>query len=162
MQWERSPFLSCILLVILTLVLFVPATARAATSSSFVSADASVQTAFLAVHSAEARGGNVSGLDAQLNTAIGLIQSANSENSTNPAQATRDLQNATNIAQSVEAEAPTIGQQGASARQLQLEVSIGLAAVMVAVAAALYVMGDRISRRLWLRMYGGYVVRKVG
>jgi len=144
------------------LLLWCPAAARAASEASFASAYSSVQSAFVGVHNAEARGGNVTSLVAQLDGALSLIQTASNENSSNPSQAGRDLQNATTIALSVEAAAPSVGQQGATARQAQFALSIGLAAVIVAVASALYVFGDRIYHRLWLRAYGGYLVKKVG
>jgi hypothetical protein len=152
--------LACIALVLL--VLSGPFSSQAASAPSFVGAETSVQSAFLAVHAAEARGGNVTGLVGRLDQALSLILSADELNSTNPSLASKDLQNATVMAQGVQADAPNVGQQGAAARQLQYEVSIGLAALIVAVAAALYFYGDRLYRRLWLRAYGGYVVRKVG
>jgi len=104
----------------------------------------------------------VSALVAELNGALTLIQKASSENSTNPGQAANDLNSAEAVAAGVKASAATVGQQGIAARQSQFELSIGSVIVIVGIAIALYVYGDRIYYRLWLRMYGSHVVRKGG
>jgi hypothetical protein len=136
--------------------------AGAATQTQFSAADTAVQTAFIAVHNADAKGGNVSSLIAQLNEAIQMIQAAQALNATNPAGALADLGNATTLANEVAAAAPAVGDQGASAKQSQFDVSVGSAIAIVVIAAAIYAFGDRIYRGAWLRMYGGYVVRKIG
>lgn len=135
---------------------------RAASPSDFAGASGSIGTAYLAVSRAQQDGGNVSGLVTNLNVALELYTKAQSENSSNPARALADLQNATTIAQQVALEAPGIGQTGAAARQAQEYISVGSAVAIVAVAALLYVYGERIYHRLWLRMYSGYLVKKVG
>ena len=129
---------------------------------SFGGASAAVQDAFVAVQSAGADGGNVTSLVAQLNSALALVQKASAENSSNPGQASADLQSALGIAQGVQASAGSVAQQGMAARQLQLEISIVSAIAMVGIAVALYVYGDRLYHRLWLRIYGDYVVKTVG
>lgn len=121
-----------------------------------------MQSAFLAVQTAGKDGGDITSLVAQLNGALALVQRASSENSTDPAQASSDLQSALSIAQQVQSAAAAVAQQGTTARQLQEEVSVASAAVIVGVAVALYFYGDRIYRRVWLRVYGSHVVRKVG
>ena len=136
--------------------------ASAADQASFAGTSYTLKTAFLAVQTAGKDGGNVTSLLVQLNTALDLVQNASAENSTNPSQASTDLQSALGIAKGVQSAAATVAQQGMSARQLQLELSVGSAAVIVGIAIVLYVYGDRIYRRLWLRMYRGYVVKKVG
>lgn len=134
----------------------------AASPATFSSASGAISTAFVAVHQAGNDGGNVTGLVASLNAALQLYSQAEAENATQPAKASSDLTNATQIANGVSAEAPAIGQQGAAARQTQLELSIGSATVIVVLAALIYVFGDRIYRRAWLRLYSGYTVKKVG
>ena len=129
---------------------------------SFGGASAAVQDAFVAVQSAGADGGNVTSLVAQLNSALALVQKASAENSSNPGQASADLQSALGIAQGVQASAGSVAQQGMAARQLQLEISIVSAVAIVGIAVALYVYGDRLYHRLWLRIYGDYVVKTVG
>ena len=129
---------------------------------SFGGASAAVQDAFVAVQSAGADGGNVTSLVAQLNSALALVQKASAENSSNPGQASADLQSALGIAQGVQASAGSVAQQGMAARQLQLEISIVSAVAMVGIAVALFVYGDRLYHRMWLRIYGDYVVKTVG
>ncbi len=139
-----------------------PYPASAATQAQVSSANSQIQSAFVAVHGAEKSGGDVSSLVSQLNDAVSLVGAAQAENSTNPAQAAADLANATSIAQVVSAAAGPVGQRGASVRQAQGLLSVGSAAAIVVVAVMIYVYGDRVYRRAWLRLYGGYVVRKVG
>jgi len=121
-----------------------------------------VQQAFVAVQSAGKDSGNVTSLVTELNVALTLIQNASLENSTKPAQADSDLNSALAIAQRVQASAATVGHQGIAARQFQFDLSVGSAIAIVGIAIALYVYGDRIYYRLWLRMYGSHVVRKGG
>ena len=152
-----------LLVVILGVVLMTGASQVYAASQTSVSgASSAVQSAFVVVQAAGKDGGNITNLAAQLNSALGLIQKASAENSSNPAQASADLQAALAIAQQAQSSAANVAQQGTSARQLQLELSISSAVVIVAIAVALYVYGDRIYRRLWLRMYRGQVVKKIG
>ena len=133
-----------------------------ASQESFGGASAAVQNAFVAVQSAGNDGGNVTSLVEQLNSALALVQKASAENSSNPGQASADLQSALGIAQGVQASAGSVAQQGMAARQLQLEISIVSAVAIVGIAVALYVYGDRLYHRLWLRIYGDYVVKTVG
>lgn len=134
----------------------------AASQSSFSGASSAVQGAFVAVQTAGNDGGNITSLLSQLNAALVLVQKASMENSSNPAQATADLQSALTIAQQVQSSAPGVAQQGVSARHLQIEFSVISAVVILDIAVALYFYGDRIYRRLWLRIYGSHVVKKVG
>jgi hypothetical protein len=121
-----------------------------------------VQQGFIALQAAGKDGGKVSSLVGQLNEALVLIQKAASENASSPGQAATDLQEAISIAQGVRASAASVAQQGMSARQLQLEVSLGSAIAIVLVAVTLYIFGDGIYRRLWLRVYADHVVRRNG
>jgi hypothetical protein len=151
------------LVFIAVLLLMVePPVTSAATQASFTGTSSAVQSAFVAVQMAGTDGGNITSLVTQLNGALVLLQKASAENSTDPAQASADLQSALAIAQEVRSAAATVGQQGISARQFQFDVSVASAIAIVGAAVALYLYGDRIYRRLWLRMYGGQVVRKAG
>ena len=134
----------------------------AASQASFNGASSAVQSAFVAVQAAGRDGGNVTSLVAQLNGALALVQKASAENSSSPAQAAIDLQSASSMAQGVQTSAATVAQQGTSARQFQLGLSIGSAILIIGIAIALYAYGDRIYRRAWLRMYRGQVVKKTG
>jgi hypothetical protein len=151
-----------VIVLVLALSSMVALRAEAATQSQVSDANAAIQSAFVSTHSAESSGGNVSSLVAKLNLAIQLVQKATAENATNPAQASTDLSNASSIAQSVGASAGAVGRQGASAKQAQQVLSLGSAGAIVVVAALIYAFGDRIYRRAWLRLYGGYVVKRVG
>ena len=150
-----------ILLVAMALVLFANP-ALAAAPPVFVGASNSIGTAFIAVDHAQQLGGNVTGLVASLNVALGLYMRAQAENSSDPSRAAADLQNATTIAQEVSLEAPAIGTDGSAARQAQEEVSIGAAVAIIAIGVLLYLYGERIYHRLWLRLYSGYVVKEIG
>ena len=46
------------------------------------------------------------------------------------------------------------------ARQLRLYESLGTVAATLGIAALAYLMGDRVYRRLWLRVYRNHVVKK--
>jgi predicted PurR-regulated permease PerM len=134
----------------------------AASQASFNGASSAVQSAFVAVQTAGRDGGNTTSLVSQLNGALALVQKAFTENRSSPAQAAIDLQSAASIAQGVQSSAATVAQQGTSARQFQLGLSIGSAIVIIGIAVALYAYGDRIYRRTWLRVYRGHVVKKNG
>jgi hypothetical protein len=153
------------LAVVALAVLFMASTATQASAAgpgTFASASSAIASAYLAVNQAHSDGGNVTALVASLNVALGLYATAQAENATRPSLAATDLQNATVIAQTVASEAPAIGTQGLAARQAQEELSLGSAAAIVVIAALVYVFGDRIYRRAWLRVYSGFVVKKVG
>jgi len=156
--------LKAALLAVLTLLFLTIGTqaTTAASPASFNAVSSAVQSAFVAVQAAGKDGGNTTSLVTKLNGALALVQKASGENKSNPAQASVDLQSALSIAQGVQASAPAIAQQGLSARQFQLFLSLSSAFVIVCVAAAIYLFGDKIYRRLWLRIYGNHVVRKVG
>lgn len=151
-------------LVVVGAVLLLPGAtaARAATPSQVSGAEAQIQSAFVATHSAEMEGGNVTSLVALLDQAVEMVQTAEQDNSTNPAVSAADLANATQIAMGVSAQAGPVGQAGASARQAELYVSLGSAAAIVGVAGAAHALGDRLVRRVWLRLYSKHLVRKVG
>ena len=151
-----------LIVVVVSLMVIASPPASAAGKASFSGASSAVQSAFVAVQTAGRDGGNTTSLVAQLNGALELVQKASVENSSNPAQASVDLQSALSIAQAVQSSAAGVAQQGISARQLQFELSITSAVAIVGVAVALYVYGDRIYRRLWLWIYGSHVVRKIG
>jgi hypothetical protein len=134
----------------------------AASPSDFSSASDSIEVAYVAVNHAQQSGGNVTALVSRLNAALELYMRAESENSTDPTKARSDLQNATQIAQQVGTDAPAVAQAGQAARQAQEYLSVGGAAAIIAIAALIYLYGDRLYRALWLRLYGNHTVRGVG
>ena len=155
-----SRTLLCLLLVLVALSLCSRTNSASAITQAQVStANGEVQSAFASAYAAEKSGGNVSSLDAKLNDAIQLVQKAEGENSTDTAQATADLQNATTLAQSVIAESPSVSHAGSAGRQRTEITSAGTALATVVVAALTYVFGGRIYRRAWLRLHRDYVVR---
>lgn len=139
-----------------------PPPSTAATGQDFASSSAAISQAYLAVSAAQKDGGNVTGLVASLNTAVGLYSEAQAENGTSPAAAAQHLAEASATAQQVAQAAPGIGRAGLAARQFQEEVSLGAAVAIVALGAVLYVFGERIYHRLWLRAYSRHLVRKIG
>jgi hypothetical protein len=152
--------LVCLLLVLVALsVLFRADSATAVTQAQVSSANSEIQSAFASAYDAEKSGGNVSTIDARLNEAIQLVQAAETENATDPAQATADVQNATAVAQSVVAASPSVAQTGSAARETTELTSVSAAAAVVVAAALTYVFGGRVYRRAWLRAYKDYVVR---
>jgi hypothetical protein len=130
-----------------------------ASTSAFGTATSAIDSAYVAVLSAQHDGGNVSFLTAKLNTALGLVENAQAENATDPSGATLDLQNATRISLQVSNEGPTVAQEGASLRQTTMLVSIGTASAIVIIAALVYVFGGRLYRGIWLYIYRNYTVR---
>ncbi|HKW04682.1 MAG TPA: hypothetical protein VJN71_05225 [Nitrososphaerales archaeon] len=132
---------------------------NAASGSDFSSANNSINSAFSSIFAAQKDGGNVTSLIAKLNTAVALLSKAQSENATNPPQATSDLQNATQIAQQVTSEAPPVASAGRSAVQFNEAVSISSAAGIIIIAALIYIYGGRIYHRTWFYLYKKYLVR---
>jgi len=161
MPWRRLPVVLILIIVVSTMVLRVGGT-YAASQTDYSSAMQQIGSAFSATYAADQQGGNVTSLVSQLNSALQLVAKANSENATQPSQATADLQQAVTIAKGVQTLAGGVGQTGASARQAQFYISVGSAVAIVAAASLIYIFGDRIYRRLWLRIYGGYEVKKIG
>ncbi len=153
---------SLILAILTTLGLslhFLVLPAGAVTQSDLSGANTAIQSAFTATYNAEKSGGNVSSLVNELKTAVQLVQKASAENATNPAQASIDLGNATQLAQRVAAQSLPVAQAGSAARQSLRLRSVGSAAAIVVIAALVYLYGGRVYHRLWLRMYRDYVVR---
>jgi len=136
--------------------------AQAATNAEFSTTTNAIGSAFVAAHNAGQDGGNVSELVATLNVALNLLQRAQAENATNPAQAAADLQNATSMAAGVTAASASAAQAGNAARQVTVETSIGGASAIVIAAVLIYLLGDRIFRRLWIFVYRNFVVRPSG
>ena len=134
----------------------------AASQNSFSAASSNVQSAFVAVQTAGRDGGNITSLVAQLNGALVLIRKAAAENASNPVQASADLQSALSIAQGVQSSAPAVAQMGRASRQMTVLISTETAYAIIFSAVLIYIFGDRIYHRLWLRMYRGHVVKKVG
>jgi hypothetical protein len=131
-----------------------------ASSSAFGATTSAIDSAYVALLSAQHDGGNVSLLTAKLNTALGLVAKAQAENATDPGGATLDLQNATRIALQVSNEGPTVAQEGASLRQTVMAVSVGTAGAIVIIAALVYVFGGRLYRGIWFYIYRNHTVRK--
>jgi len=155
-----SKGLLCLLLALVTVSLCSRVDGAAAVTQAQVSgANSEIQAAFASAYTAEKSGGNVSALDAKLNQAIQLVQKAETENATSPAQATGDLQNATALAQSVASESPSVSQAGSAARQTTEITSASAASAIVVVAALTYIFGGRVYRKAWLRLHRDYVVR---
>jgi hypothetical protein len=136
--------------------------AAGATPAQVSEANGAIQAAYLSIYDASKSGGNVSSLVSQLNSAIQLVQTAETANATDPAKASSDLANATSMANGVAAAAGPAGQQGVQAKQLRLEASAGSVAVILAAAALVYAFGDRVYRKAWLGLYRNHVVRRVG
>jgi len=145
-------------MVLVECLLMSSGSAHAASPTDFSSATKSIDSAFVATCGAGQSGGNVSQLVARLNIALSLVSEAQAENGTNPAKAAIDLQNATQIAESVAASSPSISQLGSESRQATVATSEETALAIVIAAALIYIFGDRVYRRLWLFVYRGFLV----
>ena len=132
--------------------------ASGAAASDFSSANSAINSAYTATLAAQQKGGNVSQLVSQLNSAISLLQKASRENSTNPSGALSDLQNATRIAGGVITQAPSIAAVGSASIQSRDVLSISSAVAIGIIALLLYIFGERIYRRLWYYLYKEYLV----
>ncbi|MHB1907960.1 MAG: hypothetical protein ACYCQJ_03695 [Nitrososphaerales archaeon] len=146
-------------LALITIIVLCSTHTFAASSADFSSANNAIASAFAATSAAEQRGGNVTGLTTMLNEAAILVQKAQSENSTNPNQSTLDLQNATQIANKVSSLAPSVGDSGAFAKEVQTAESIGASIGIVVGAILLYIFGERLYRVFWLYLYRNYTLR---
>jgi hypothetical protein len=137
-----------------------PSTASAASSSQFSQANSAIENAYTAVYNSQVQNhGNVSNLIDQLNVATQLLNSAISENSTNPAQATSDLLNAESIAQQVTNETASVSSAGMKVYQFRTYESIGVAVAIVTAAGLIYVFLDFIYKRWWFDTFQNYSVR---
>lgn len=134
----------------------------AANSSNFTSANSAINSAFSATRGAEQSGGNVSALIAKLNVALSLVQKAQSENASNPTQASLDLQNATQIADQVSTSAPSVARAGSAARETQYAESIGSSIAIVILALLVYLYGARVYHLVWFYLYKNHLVKKGG
>jgi hypothetical protein len=135
------------------------ATSFATNQNDFSSANNAITSAFVATHNAEEKGGNVSSLIVALNEALDLVERAQSENSTNPIQASVDLQNATQFAEKVSNESIGIAESGSAARSARSTESVGVSVVIILAAVLIYIFGGRIYRRAWIYLYKDYVAR---
>ena len=125
-------------------------TSLGASQSDFSVTNDAITSAFVTTRIAEAKGGNVSSLVTMLNEALALVQKAQSENSTNPSQASTDLQNATQLAEQVSSDSVGIAQSGSSANSTRTTESIGASVGIIVIAILVYIFGGRIYRRAWL------------
>lgn len=153
------PFALCTTALLLFVILCFGFYSSAVSSTDYSNASNAINSAFVATYNAEKSGGNVTLLISQLNSALALVQRAQSENSSNPAQASADLQNATRIANLVASEASAVGQQGQSSLTIRNSESVAGAVVIVVFAALAYIYGGRLYRRVWLLLYRNYVVK---
>ncbi len=136
-------------------------TSVAATPSDFSNATKAISSAFSATYDAEEKGGNVSSLVSTLNQALALVQKAQSENTSNPSQASTDLENAAQLADSVSSQSVAIGQSGASAKSTVVMESVGSSVAIIVIALLVYIFGGQIYRKIWFRLYRSFIVRPV-
>ena len=137
---------------------FVPASSASAQTSSQVNAQ--IAQAYSSVLGAESSGGNVTSLVAELNSAISLVQQADSINATNPARAQSLYSQASALAQQVISAAPAVAAAGRAA-VFDAQVSLAVeTAVLGALAVLAYVYVPRLFWCFWLRTHRGWRVKK--
>ena len=145
---KSPPGLAAVIIVVLVLA---SASVPAAKAQTATQVQSQIGQAFAAVQSAEQAGGNVTALVAKLNSAIGLVQEANSVSASDPARAASLLAQASTLAQEVTNAAPSAaaaGRASVAAGQLDLVIET---VVLAALAAAAYVCVPRLFWGLWLR-----------
>jgi len=132
-----------------------------ALAQSAGSVHAQIDQAFLAVHAAEADGGNVTSLVSTLNQAISLTERADSLNSTNPQSAAPMYSQAYSLASSVLQGAPTVAAQGRATVSASTTEFYSETVVLAALAVVAYFFTSRVFWRAWLRAHKGWRVKKV-
>lgn len=157
---SHSKFIGAFALILLVALAPLNNHASAASPTDFASANSAINAAFLVTYNAEQSGGNVASLVAKLNSAIALVQRAQSENASNSSQASIDLQSAVQIAQQVSSEAPTVGQSGTAAKQTLFAETIGGIFAIAIFGILVYIYGGRIYRMIWFIVYRNHVVRR--
>jgi competence protein ComGC len=133
-------------------------TTTTASQSSFQSANSEILSAYAQIYNIEHNGGNASDLVSEINVAISFYNRAVDENSTNPSQAAQDLQNATEIASSVQSQAIPLAEKAESQRTLQTVAEIGGSVVVIIVAVLVYIFGGRIYDWIWLYQRRDYSI----
>jgi hypothetical protein len=156
---RRSAPVVFAVLAVLVLALSVAAapTARAQTSSQV---RAQIGEAYVAVLQAEQSGGNVTSMVAQLNSALSLVQQADSINGTDPSQAQALYSQASSIAGQVIQSAPAVASAGAAATSTAETYLAVETVVLAGLAVVAYLYTPRIFWSLWLRVHRGWRVKK--
>jgi hypothetical protein len=152
--------LACLVLILCSSL--VAGSAEAASSADLATASSAIAAGFLATHNAEKQGGNGSALTAKLDMALALVAAAQAENSTDPVAASAALANATQIAMGVQAQAPQVGREGATAGRTKVEESVGGAAAILIVASLIYLLGESLFNRAWLYVHKDYLASRTG
>ncbi len=138
------------LLVLLILSFASPYSSSQTSQASFQTANNAIISAYSQVRTIAHDGGNATIFVARLNLAINLYNKAQSENVSNPSQALSDLQNATQIANSVQNEATPIAQKLEAQTQNQNYVEIGGSVAVVIAATLAYFYGGALYDWIWL------------
>jgi hypothetical protein len=144
--------------LLITILLVGPAPVLAQGSGG---ARAQIDQAFLAVHSAEADGGNVTSLVLTLNQAINLTERADAMNSTNPTGAAALYSQAYSLASNVLQQAPAVAAQGRNSIAATTTDFYAETIVLGALAVVAYFFTPRVFWWLWVRIYGGWRVKRV-
>jgi hypothetical protein len=122
---------------------------------------AQIDQAFLAIHAAEADGGNVTSLVSTLNQAINLTEKADSLNSTSPQGAASLYSQAYSLASGVVQGAPAVAAQGRAAVSASTTEFYAETIALAALAVVGYFFTPKLFWRAWLRAHKGWRVQKV-
>lgn len=155
-RMKQSTTKLCIILLIVTVVLFSGAFAFVGAQVSVIS-DAENQTtqAYLAIVAADKAGGDVDGLIVQLNSAINLTAQAKELVISNPAQASDLADQARLIALNVTQNASVVEQSALSSFPV---VEVGVAVGALVLGVVVYFVGPRVFWRAWFRFRRNYLV----
>jgi hypothetical protein len=129
------------------------------TQTNFQNANSAISAAYVQIYNIQHNGGNASIFAARLNVAIGLYNKAELENASNPSQAALDLENATQIANSVQSQASPVAQKFEAQKEQQNFFSIGASVAVVVATILIYFFGGRIYDWIWMYQRKDYVVR---
>jgi hypothetical protein len=138
-------------LLVLILCFASPYSSSSQTSqASFQTANNAILSAYSQVRTIAHDRGNATIFVAKLNLAINLYNKAQGENASDPSQALSDLQNATQIANSVQNEAAPIARQLETQRQNENYLEIGGSVAVVVAATLVYFYGGALYDWIWL------------
>jgi hypothetical protein len=149
------------LLAIVALTVTLVCSLAPATAQGSGPSRAQIDQAFVAIHEAEAEGGNVTPLISTLNQAINLTQTADRLNATNPQGAASLYSRASSLTSNVLQSAKTIAAQG---RTEQGALTIGLyeeTGALGALALVVYFVTPEAYWRIWLRIHRESRVKRV-
>jgi len=119
-----------------------------------------ISAAFGRVSVVQGEGGNVTGVVRLLNQALALVEEGASVQGSDAAQAQTYYQQAEDVVRSVNAQLPSVEQQGLASSRSQLAWLAATMIVLALAGALVFRFGGRAFWALWVRTHHDWVVRK--